>query len=294
MSMRDVCMAAELRCDNVSCEVEVVEERGEKEWEAIVAMVLSKVQSSRKSVVSAEESVSDRALKFAVEEMGMGHEWEAVAEVVSGRKAADCLERYQRRLNSRLRRRAWTRREDEVLKSFVVGTRALSTEKTSAAVYRRAASVLPGRSGDQCRERWLKSNLPSMRKGLWSATEEKRARLARRACKDWWRLRAHVPTRSDAQCREKWTNVLDPTVKRDVWTTAEDAVLKDTVDALGIGNWAQVAQHLPLRTDNQCLRRWYSICHNTPPSTISTAAAAAAAAPRDNDDEEGGNNDYEE
>uniref|UniRef100_A0A6N2KS00 Uncharacterized protein n=1 Tax=Salix viminalis TaxID=40686 RepID=A0A6N2KS00_SALVM len=52
-----------------------------------------------------------------------------------------------------------------------------------------------------------------------------------------------------------WVNCLDPSMNRDEWTEEEDLRLKAAIEECGYC-WSKVAERLPQRTDNQCLRHW--------------------------------------
>lgn len=250
----------------------VKEPRREKTWSpeeesALVRMLgaatsahVHQLRASLKKKQKTKRTRSEeRKLKYACDMHG-GHEWTSFMPD----EAMESLRYYQQHLNSTLTRGSWTQREDDLLGSLITKMRNVGTETAKgglpAGSYQRVASQIPGRTGDQCRERWVKSNLPTTRKGPWSPTEDARISLAKQACgDDWWRIRAHIPTRTDAQCREKWTNVLDPNISHAKWTEDEDKLLTQTVLAFGIGSWSRIAATIPWRTDNQCLRRWQAL-----------------------------------
>jgi hypothetical protein len=60
----------------------------------------------------------------------------------------------------------------------------------------------------------------------------------------------------------------DPEIYRGTWTAEEDAHLRDAVDRIGVGKWAQIAKVLyPPRTDYQIRKRWYIISRSDMPAS---------------------------
>ncbi|KAJ6516131.1 hypothetical protein C8R45DRAFT_889500 [Mycena sanguinolenta] len=89
---------------------------------------------------------SDRRLLDAVRQYGTT--WSLVAKYVSPTLTANqCSTRYLRTLDPTLHRRAWTSDEDQRLISAVAGY--------GRAAWTEVANTIPGRSNEQCRERWV-------------------------------------------------------------------------------------------------------------------------------------------
>ncbi|KAK4735880.1 hypothetical protein R3W88_010141 [Solanum pinnatisectum] len=175
-----------------------------------------------------------------------------------------CLSHYQRSLNASIIRREWTDEEDIRLSAAV--------ETFGESNWQFVASVIEGRTGTQCSNRWIKSIHPAMKRcGKWSADEDKRLKVAvmlfypktwRNVVQSvpwrtpiWKKVAQYVPGRTHVQCRERWVNSLDPSLKLDEWTEEEDLKLKSAIDEHGY-SWSKVAACIPPRTDNQCRRRW--------------------------------------
>ncbi|KAJ7276165.1 hypothetical protein B0H12DRAFT_1227343 [Mycena haematopus] len=89
---------------------------------------------------------SDQKLMDAVKQYGLA--WSLVAKYVSPNIAANqCSTRYLRTLDPSLRHGAWTSDEDQRLIGAVAGY--------GRAAWTEVANTVPGRSNEQCRDRWL-------------------------------------------------------------------------------------------------------------------------------------------
>ncbi|KAL9247899.1 hypothetical protein vseg_021279 [Gypsophila vaccaria] len=191
----------------------------------------------------------EKKLLSLIEKNGF-NSWRSVAEKLStNRTPYQCLVRYQRSLNASILKKDWTEDEDAQLRSAV--------ESFGESNWQAVASMLEGRTGPQCSNRWKKTLHPTREKvGKWSDDEDKRLKVAATLFgKSWHRIAQFVPGRTQSQCRERWVNILDPSLKRGEWTKEEDLKLKEAVAEHGY-YWSRVAACVPLRTDNQCSRRW--------------------------------------
>ena len=192
----------------------------------------------------------DKLLLF-LSQKHKSHNWTAIAtELGSGRTALQCFKRYQRSLNTSLLRSKWTEEEDALL--------IVSVKKYGDKNWQQVASVLEGRTGQQCLHRWQKTLNPNIARGRWNIDEDVRLAMAIKAhgSKSWVKVAHHVRGRTDVQCRERWCNILNPDLNCGPWTDEEDAKLREAVKVYGVGKWSDVAKVMFPRTDNQCWRRW--------------------------------------
>ena len=83
-----------------------------------------------------------------------------VSESVTG---AQCQSRWQKCLNPHLKRGAWTEEEDELLRKAVAGF---------GSSWIHVATAIPGRTNDQCRERWTEHVKVSASKLQWTEEED--------------------------------------------------------------------------------------------------------------------------
>ncbi|KAJ7179348.1 hypothetical protein C8R46DRAFT_1211919 [Mycena filopes] len=94
-----------------------------------------------------------------------GHAWSLVAKYVSPHLTpSQCSNRYLRTLDPTLRRGAWSPEEDKRLTAAVAGYGKSWSE---------VASVVPGRTNEQCRDRWIGILDPSnLKKEEWDSEDE--------------------------------------------------------------------------------------------------------------------------
>ncbi|KAJ6677063.1 SNRNA-ACTIVATING PROTEIN COMPLEX SUBUNIT 4 [Salix viminalis] len=201
----------------------------------------------------------DKNLLLIVQEKGVTNWFDIAVSLGTNRTPFQCLSRFQRSLNARILKREWTKEEDAQLRAAV--------ETYGERDWQFVASTLEGRAGTQCSNRWKKTLHPAIRRvGRWTLDEDKRLKVAVKLFgpKKWDKIAQFVPGRTQVQCRERWVNCLDPSMNRDEWTEEEDLRLKAAIEECGYC-WSKVAERLPQRTDNQCLRRWKALApHEVP------------------------------
>jgi hypothetical protein len=95
------------------------------------------------------------------------------------------------------RKAKWTAREDNQLRAAV---RIWGTDSWS-----RIATYIPGRTGKQCRERWLAQIAPAVSKEEWLPDEDE-ILLANQAMNGnkWTEIAAKLPGRSPLKVKNRW------------------------------------------------------------------------------------------
>ncbi|NWQ81739.1 SNPC4 protein, partial [Columbina picui] len=180
-------------------------------------------------------------------------DWQTIAqELGTNRTPFQCLQKYQV-YNKDLKRKEWTKGEDQMLLELVQEMRV-----GSHIPYKKIAYYMEGRDSAQLIYRWTKSVDPSLRKGPWTPREDAMllAAVKKYGERDWYKIRTEVPGRSDAQCRDRYLKALHCDVKKGKWSLEEEEQLIELVQKHGLGHWSKIASHLPHRTGSQCLSKW--------------------------------------
>ncbi|GAB5358404.1 hypothetical protein AAMO2058_000454400 [Amorphochlora amoebiformis] len=108
----------------------------------------------------------DEQLRIAVSQH-RGKNWKKIADYAFNGEKTDvqCLHRWQKVLDPKLVKGAWTKEEDEKVIKLVA--------KYGAKKWSAIAKYLPGRIGKQCRERWHNHLNPNIRKCAWTEEEDR-------------------------------------------------------------------------------------------------------------------------
>jgi hypothetical protein len=131
----------------------------------------------------------------------------------------------------------WSTEEDEKLMEAV---QKLGKDWVAVAM------LVPGRTNNQCRSRWLNALDPANDggKGKWSPQEDgKLAEAVQKHGKDCWvKVPAMVSSRTRNQCHQRCSTKLDPANGKNLgkWTPAEDVKLKKAVKKHD-NNWVAIS-----------------------------------------------------
>lgn len=129
----------------------------------------------------------DKTLIRAVQDMGPKH-WAKVADLIPGKTANQCSQRWLKALHPDIRKGKWTMEEDENLRKAVA---------EHGKKWRVVATIIPGRTGKQCRDRYLSRLDPELKNGPWTSDEDKLVLDAHaRHGNRWATIQKELPHRS--------------------------------------------------------------------------------------------------
>ncbi|MGH0160986.1 UNVERIFIED_CONTAM: hypothetical protein FKN15_040581 [Acipenser sinensis] len=183
--------------------------------------------------------------------------WDKIAqELGTNRRPFMCLQMYQLFINTELKKKYFTKEEDQVLTELVEKMRI-----GSHIPYTKISYFMEGREAAQLIHRYTHSCDPALKRGPWSSEEDALLikAVAEYGTREWWKIQAEVPGRTDAQCRDRYMNCLSEDVKKGKWCSEEETLFIDLVNKYGVGRWAKIASEIPNRTDSQCLHKWNTL-----------------------------------
>lgn len=144
----------------------------------------------------------------------------------------------------------WTEEEDLLLATW---------QKKVGNKWSEVAKQIPGKTGQQCAQRWRHRVNPNIKRDKWDEHEDELlTRLVQEHGNHWATIARHVPGRTDQQCMGRWKRHLDPSIKREKWTVDED--IKLCALYLKYDNaWSSISRALEGRTPQQCRTRWHNL-----------------------------------
>uniref|UniRef100_A0A8C5N106 Small nuclear RNA activating complex polypeptide 4 n=1 Tax=Leptobrachium leishanense TaxID=445787 RepID=A0A8C5N106_9ANUR len=196
--------------DEVSEMLEIAAKHNHVNWQVIAQELgtnrtgfqcLQKYQLTNKDFRRKEfTKKEDEMLTDLVQQMRVGNHipYRRISYFMEGRDPMQLLIRWSKTLDPSLKRGYWSSAEDKLLNKAVA--------KYGEKEWYKIQGEVPGRSDVQCRERYMKVLRGDVRKGKWTAAEEKKLRelIEKHGVGCWSKLASEFPSRNGAQCLSKW------------------------------------------------------------------------------------------
>eukprot|EP01028_Stygiella_incarcerata_P006349 TRINITY_DN2594_c0_g3_i1.p1 TRINITY_DN2594_c0_g3~~TRINITY_DN2594_c0_g3_i1.p1 ORF type:complete len:645 (+),score=149.41 TRINITY_DN2594_c0_g3_i1:62-1996(+) len=181
--------------------------------------------------------------------------WEEVAkDFVTTRRAIECKLQWKNQSGWHLSRAKWTKEEDKRL--------ILLAAKHELCEWDLIADELnTQRSPLQCLTRFQQKLNPNLLRSKWTKEEDEKLHKAVEIYGDssWQEVANCLDGRVGQQCLHRYEKGVRAGIRRSQWTKEEDKLLIMGVAVYGEGNWSQIAQHVPSRSDVQCRERYVNL-----------------------------------
>jgi len=124
----------------------------------------------------------------------------------------------------------WSEEEDATLKRLV--NDQLRTEAVTTNKWSKISDAMPGRSGKQCRERWVNKLDPALSWVDWSEGEDAILLiLGYDYPNQWARISEALPGRSAKQVRAHWRSLQNTFNKQEIQSGIEAAARDESVNS---------------------------------------------------------------
>jgi hypothetical protein len=157
----------------------------------------------------------DELLRNVVELHGEEN-WKKIAESVPGRNHAQCRQRWSNVLVPGLKKGVWEPREDEILVQQAQKQlrECLEQGKTAKIECVKFKNVIPGRTAEQCRERWVNHLNPEISREPWTRIEDETIlRLYQEMPQKWAAIAKHIHRRTGYAVKIRYKTLSRPDYK---------------------------------------------------------------------------------
>lgn len=127
--------------------------------------------------------------------------WGELIKYFDDKTPQQLAERWEKVLNPSLIKGSWTREEDETIIRFV--------HEHGTKSWAKLSTLLPGRIGKQCRERWKNHLDPDVNRNPWTPEEDRiLIEYHQELGNQWVKIAEHLPGRSDNSIKNRWNSTL--------------------------------------------------------------------------------------
>jgi hypothetical protein len=155
------------------------------------------VNRSKNAKWTIEESAQ---LARLVGELGT-NSWHELTTFFPDKTSQQIAERWEKVLNPSLVKGSWTAAEDQTIIDFV--------RDNGPKEWTRLSSLMPGRIGKQCRERWRNHLDPQVNREPWTSDEDRILQEMHATLGGAWvKLAMYLPGRSDNAIKNRWNSTL--------------------------------------------------------------------------------------
>ncbi|KAF9183629.1 Myb-like DNA-binding domain protein [Haplosporangium sp. Z 767] len=155
----------------------------------------SKLSRSGPRDVWTEEE--DNILTEAVRKLGERN-WQQISYYLEGRTPGQCMTRWKKSLDPRIRRGRWLEEEDGAIRAAV--------KVYGEGRWTRIQEHVLGRTDIQCRERYVNILAPTLKSGVWTKEEldKLEALINEHGERKWAFIASFMDGRTDSQCARRW------------------------------------------------------------------------------------------